>query len=102
MARQPTRCGCRLSSAPKPGLGLEPDDGRDLHRNAQGELVGAERLAGVPAALAKHLEDQVGRAVEDLRLFLKAGRRPDEAAELNELLDPVQRAGVLPDQADDV
>ena len=54
------------------------------------------------AALPEHLEDQVGGAVEHLGLLFEAGGRAHESAQLNELLDLVERAGVLANQRHDV
>src|SRR5438552_3890964 len=48
------------------------DDRRDFNRDAERQLAGSQRLTGMPPALAKHLVDQVGGAVEHLRLLLEA------------------------------
>src|SRR6202022_642386 len=73
-----------------------------FQRAAERELAGPERLPRVTPTVPKHLEDQVGGAVETLRLLLEAGRGADETAELDELLDLVQRPGVLADERHDV
>src|SRR5438067_7260238 len=52
--------------------------------------------------LPEHLEDEVGGTVEHLRLVLEPGGRAHEAAQLDELLYPVQGAGVLANQRHDV
>src|SRR5438067_12101228 len=52
--------------------------------------------------LPEHLEDEVGGTVEHLRLVLEPGGRAHEAAQLDELLHPVQRAGVSANQRHDV
>src|SRR5438309_9600092 len=61
--------GCRWP----PDLALQANDRGNLDRHAERELAGAERLAGVAAALPEHFEDQVGGAVEHLGLLFEAG-----------------------------
>src|SRR5256712_8737727 len=94
--------GCRLTFTTVGYLALQADDRRDLNRYPERELACPERLAGVAPTLAKDFKDQVAGAVEDLRLLLETRRRADEAAELDELLDLVERSGVLADERHDV
>src|SRR5690348_4324085 len=54
------------------------------------------------AAFAEDLEDQIRGPVEDFRLLIEARRRAYESTQLNELLNLVERPGVLPDQRHDV
>src|SRR2546423_4053717 len=54
------------------------------------------------ATLPEDLEDEVGGAVEHLRLLLEPGGGAHEAAELDELLHPVERTGVLANQRHDI
>src|SRR5258708_2501629 len=84
------------------GLGLEANDRRDLDRDPERQLAGSQRLPGMPPAFAEDFVDQVGGAVEDLRLLFEAGGGADEAAELDELLDAVERPGMLANQRHDV
>src|SRR2546430_8150577 len=95
---RPSPPGCRW----RPNLTLESHDSRDFDGNAERQLAGAQRLPGVPAPLAEDLVNQVGCAVEHLRLLLEARGRADEAAELDELLHLIKRAGMLSDQRHDV
>src|SRR3989442_1196133 len=98
-----SRPGSTLSTRSwEPHLALQADDRRDLNRYPERELACPERLAGVAPTLAKDFKDQVAGAVEDLRLLLETRRRADEAAELDELLDLVERSGVLADERHDV
>jgi len=47
-------------------------------------------LPGVPASVPEDTADEVRRAVENARLIFKAWSRPHEAADLDELFNPVK------------
>src|ERR1700674_2350406 len=61
------------------------EDRLDLDRCAEWQLSHPDRAAGVLAALAEYLAEQVGRAVDHRRLFGEVGRAVDEAGELHNL-----------------
>src|SRR5207253_1302446 len=77
----------------------ELEDPFDLDGDSERQRAHPDRRAGVLAALlAVELDEQVGRAVRDLRLVAELGHRVDEAEQLHDPLDAVEAADALPDR----
>src|SRR5437660_12247870 len=62
---------------------LDLDDHLDLDRNAARQRAEADRRAGVPAAIAEHLDEQIGAAVDDFGLVAELGHGIDHAPHLS-------------------
>src|SRR6185369_1336614 len=71
---------------------LHLEEELDLDGDVQGEGVGADGGAGVAAGLAKDLDEELARAVGDLRLVAVAVLAGDEAADADDLADLRERA----------
>src|SRR5260370_25036580 len=64
----------------------------DFDRHAAGEGAGPDRGPGMAAGIAKHLDHQIGGAVDDLRPVGEIGRAIDEPAQPPTLAYAVQVA----------
>ena len=73
----------------------ELDHEADLDGGVEGEGRGPERDAGVFAALAEDLEEEVGGAVDDLRVIVEVRGRVDESLERDDAGDAVEAAEFL-------
>src|SRR5246127_10614 len=92
---------CRLSSsraqvsdAPgASGAGFCPrENDLDLDRYPAGQRAHADSGAGMPPALAKHLDKQIGAAVDDFRMILEIGRGIAHPEPLDNVFPPVEIA----------
>src|SRR6266566_1148845 len=68
-------------------------DQLDFHRRVKRQLGHADRAAGVLAVLAEHLDEQLARPVDHLRLAAEAGRAGHEAGHLDDPADALEAAG---------
>src|SRR6202140_3586116 len=93
---------CRGIAAFSPSASGDFEDRLDLDRCAERQLSHPDRAAGVLTALAEHLNEQVGRAVDHRRLFGEVGRAVDETGELHNLIDVVERVELGPRRRDEV
>src|SRR5689334_18268448 len=89
----------RSTTRPCTSSTSELEDPLDLDRDSERQRAHADRRASVLAALlAVELDEQVGRAVRDLRLVAELGHRVDEAEQLHDALDAVEAADGLADR----
>src|SRR4029077_10199480 len=65
----------------------------NLDRYREGQCVGAERGARMPARVAEHFDQQDGGAVDHLRLIAEVIGREHETNQLRDLLDVVEPGG---------
>src|SRR5687768_1937847 len=72
--------------------GVDLEDHLDFDGDVEGELEHADGGAGVAAAFAEEVDQQLGGAVDDLRLVVKAGGAVDEAEQLDDAADAVEIA----------
>src|SRR5262249_47255027 len=87
------RSGSRHSSGCAGAASLaHRDDHLDLDGDPAGERAHADRRARVATALAEHLDEEIGTAVDHLRMVLELGGRIDHAEHLDDLLDPIEIA----------
>src|SRR5207244_2739882 len=78
------------------------DDHLDLDRDAQRQRAHAYRGARVAPCIAERRDQQVRRAVDDLRLIGEVGRAVDHAEQLDHAFDLVQVADLLLENAETV
>ena len=77
------------------------DDDLDLYWYAAGQRTHADGRTRVPAALAKHLDKEVGAAIDDFRMIFEIGNGIDHAEYLDDILNAVELAAKrIPDRRD--
>src|SRR3954471_13472394 len=64
----------------------------DLNDGVPRQLGHADRGAGMAPLIAEHLDEEIGSGVENLRLIVEARSRGDVAADLEHLVDAIERA----------
>src|SRR5918994_6515308 len=67
-------------------------DRLDLDRSMARQAWATDRKAGMMPGLPHRQDDQIGRAVDDLRMLGELRRAADEAAELEAAAEPVEIA----------
>src|SRR6266853_179521 len=96
-----SRLICRLSSswAEVQDVAADPsarspdrNNDLDLDRNSAGQRAHADGGARMPPALAEHLDEQVGAAVDDFRVILEIGGGIDHPEHLDDVLQAVEIA----------
>ena len=70
----------------------DEQDGFDLDRHAIGQRAHADRRAGMPPGITQHLDQQIGAAVDDLRVIGEVRFRIDHAEQLDDGLDAAEFA----------
>src|SRR5947209_5384749 len=70
--------------------GLGPND--QLHRRIKGHFMNPQGRARVPASLAEYCVDEIGCAVEDLRMLAKPRAAMDVALQAHDLTDLIEIA----------
>src|SRR5271166_7008212 len=68
------------------------DDDLDLDRYPAGQRAHADSGARMPPALAEHLDEEVGAAIDDLRVVLEIGSGIDHPKHFDDILHTVEIA----------
>src|SRR5713101_3855100 len=90
-----TRCSVKTlrCAREKPARSrFDGDDALDLDRNLVRQHHVADRRAGMAACLAEHFNKQIGTAVDDFGRVVEIRRGVDHAEQLDDEIDPVERA----------
>src|SRR5690606_24290156 len=69
---------------------LDLEDGVNFHGAVAGQRAGAKCEAGMAAAVAQHVDHQIGGAIDHLWMIGEVRHRVDEAAELHAAPDALE------------
>src|SRR5207244_887703 len=91
-ARPPYDCASIIICEFHSSSGLDRQNGLDLDRDLPRQRAHADGGTCMAAGVAEHLDQQVGAAVDDLRLIGELRDGVDHAEQLHHVIDAVERA----------